>query len=211
LEREESRLGALTIFETTDDSQGERSSVWCQQESEVRKAHANYVHAEESKCLAELALHYDLSQGKRNAQNGQQMFLSALRASALARNRKIEEGTKAIEQVKRAKLAIVAAREKERREEVERAKKKVLRRPASSPDLRMPTLRFNWMHTGQTSLCPRDAPSSAPARTTSEDEQSRLQRDRWIQWVRESLQSRERRDMKSGGKRSERMPNLVLD
>jgi len=209
LDSEEQRLAALAPLETSDP-QVERSPSWCQQQFEVRKARMNCAEAEDTKCLAELALHYDLVQGKSNTQNGQQLLLSAIRASSLARNRNIEEGAKAMEQIKRAKLAIVVAREKEQQEEMERSKKKKqMQRPLSSPVIRMPTLRFNWMYPGQTCASYRDVPSTAPARTSSEDEHSRLQRERWIQYVREGLQSNERREVKSGSKRSAKMPNLA--
>lgn len=209
LESEEQRLAVLMQLDASDP-QADKSASWSQQESEVRKARFNLAEAQETKGLAELALHYDLAQGSGTIQNAQQLLLSSIHASSLTRNRNIQEGAKAMQQIRRAKTAIIAAREKEQQEEMERAKKaKQMQRPLSSPVLRMPALRFNWMCPGQTCPSQREMPSTAPARTNSEDEQSTRQRERWIQHVRESLQSNERREVKSGNSRRAKTPNLA--
>jgi len=151
-------------------------------EMEVRKARVQATDAEESKNLGELALQYNSLQGDDKAQNGQRTFLSAVRASALASTRNIEHGAQVINQIRLAKAEIAATREREEREDREKQEKATLvrlSRPFSSPAIRQSRLPdpFNGRA------------SSAPASAVAEDEKAKKERERWIQYVRESLKS----------------------
>jgi len=188
LESEEQRLAAM-IPKARHDEQVEDSVVLTQQVMEVRKARISAIEAQESKCLAELSLQYNNlhAEGDDHAWNEQQSFLVAVRASALARGRNMEEGAKAMDQIKKAKVALAAAKEKAKQEEIAREMaKKQMQRPASSPSLWLPSLRSVKPCTGLSQ------PSSAPARTNIDDEVAKQQRDRWIQYVRQSLHSKKK-------------------
>jgi hypothetical protein len=176
-----------------DTPQADNSEMRVQQEIEVRRARMNLVEAEESRNLAELALQYNNLQAEDTTWNAHQSFLSAIRASALTRARNIERGAQTMEHIKKAKVSIAATREKEQQEEREREKlekeREAMQRPASSPVLWLPSLRSLRPCLGQ-------QPSSAPARTTSDDEMLKQEKDRWIQYVRESFQTSEKRRLK---------------
>lgn len=199
LERKEQRLA--DVLDQVDDGEQasshavkpEHRALVAQQAIEVRRARWNFLDAEDSRNLGELALQYANLQGEAKTTNGQQSVLSAVRASHLARTRNIEDGARAMEQVRRAKLEIAAEREREKQREIEREKQKEieranLSRPSSSPALgALPTLRLPQSSTGLQQTFFLGKPSSAPARVTSQVEAEKLHRERWIQHVRETL------------------------
>jgi hypothetical protein len=191
LEGKEQRLvSMLNQMDVRCHEKASRSvlSFVTQQEEEVRKARIQLIDAEESRNLGELALQYNSLQGEDGAQNGQQSFLSAVRASALARTRNIEDGARAIEQIRRAKAEIAAARERDKQEETERAQQlKRLERPSSSPALgqdQRPLPKSSQQNYASVLRPIFGSPSSAPVTAVREDEEAKQKREGWIQYVR---------------------------
>jgi len=84
-----------------------------QLQEKLLRAKAQLAEAEEARGLTELAIHHALSQGEQRSPderngtpNAQNSFLAAMRASSLARNRKLEQRTNFAGQVKRARAGL---------------------------------------------------------------------------------------------------------
>jgi hypothetical protein len=177
LESEERKVFA--ILEEIDRRPQPSTSAFhllTEQEEEVRKARVRYryLDAEDAKNLGELGLQCSWLQG--DYRNGQHSLLSAVRASALARTRNMEDGARSIDQIRRARADIVAARDRQKLREAQQTKQ--IQRPSSSPALQQQAPN-RLMHASVGKA------ASAPASAVAIDEQTK---QRWIQHVRESLQ-----------------------
>jgi len=175
LESEERKVFA--ILEEIDRRPQPSTSAFhllTEQEEEVRKARVRYLDAEDAKNLGELGLQCGWLQG--DYRNGQHSLLSAVRASALARTRNMEDGARSIDQIRRARADIVAARDRQKLREAQQTKQ--IQRPSSSPALQQQAPN-RLMHASVGKA------ASAPASAVAIDEQTK---QRWIQHVRESLQ-----------------------
>lgn len=96
------------------DNSADLPALLEQQEKELERAKVQLAEAEEARGLTELAIHNALAKGEQeqsSSPNGNHSFLVAMRASALARNRRLEEASRASRQVSRARAKLTAARQ----------------------------------------------------------------------------------------------------